>query len=632
MSTIKINELASSAISLTDFFAKADASGVANKNTVQGLSNFLNTVGTLAFRGVLLAADAAVTQDGIYVAGDAGTYTNNGGLVITVNDKIVLISITGTQTVFEQAIFPITLTIDAIPTEGSINAVESDGVLKKILLEVDTEVPSKLTLDILYTNLYDPNDRNIIDGGYYNATGVFVSNDSYVSSGFIKCEATETFTASYIDAFVTWWDINRDFLGSTTSTDFSNNKFVTAPAGAKYGRFLYFKGISRGVNNDLYYRIVKNQVAVLSGSNLISPIYYKYKALLNINSLNVENKNIQFNEIKAEKLDIFNTSKNLFNINDSTNIIGGYYNQNGAFVSSADYNQTGFLKITELLNYTASYVSAFVLWYDENKEYLSDTSSTDFLNNGFATAPLSAYYGKFISTVSLWELFQVEQANTQTVFEPYILNVKSEIVNSGLISREFVSYGDSITYQNLWQPSIASYFNLNHTPQGIGSTTLALVPEFEAEYPSFTNATRISNLQALNPSVVTIFGGANDYARGVPIGTDSEFALAINSKNKENFKGAYSWIIETLLNWKPTLKIIILGTTRSSSYDYYNYSDACKDVAKYYALPFVDLNNESGISKFNTSLSAPDGIHPSEWSAKNISNAVISKMKDLYNI
>jgi hypothetical protein len=132
MSTIKISELATSAISLTDFFAKADASGLANKNTVQGLSNFLNTVGTLAYRGVLLAADAAVTLDGIYVAGDAGTYTNNGGLVITVNDQIVLISITGSQTVFEKVEIPVSIVKDAIPTLGSTNPVESSGVFNDL--------------------------------------------------------------------------------------------------------------------------------------------------------------------------------------------------------------------------------------------------------------------------------------------------------------------------------------------------------------------------------------------------------------------------------------------------------------------------------------------------------------------
>ena len=109
MSTIKISELASSAISLTDFFAKADANGIANKNTVQELSNFLNTVGTLAFRGVLLSADAAVTEDGIYVAGGAGTYTNNGGLVITLINQIVLISITESQTIFEKVEIPVNI-------------------------------------------------------------------------------------------------------------------------------------------------------------------------------------------------------------------------------------------------------------------------------------------------------------------------------------------------------------------------------------------------------------------------------------------------------------------------------------------------------------------------------------------
>ena len=128
MSTIKINELASSAISLSDFFAKADVNGIANKNTVQGLSNFLNTTGTLAYRGVLLAADAAVTLDGIYVAGNDGTYTNNGGLVITISNQIVLISITGTQTVFEKVEIPVSIVKDATPTVGSTNPVESGGV------------------------------------------------------------------------------------------------------------------------------------------------------------------------------------------------------------------------------------------------------------------------------------------------------------------------------------------------------------------------------------------------------------------------------------------------------------------------------------------------------------------------
>jgi peptidoglycan/xylan/chitin deacetylase (PgdA/CDA1 family) len=138
MSTIKINELATSSIALSDFLVKADANGAAYKSTIQSLSNFLGTVGTLGFKGVLLSSDAAVTEDGIYVAGNAGTYTNNGGLVITLGNKVVLISITGTQTTFEKVEFPLSITIDASPTNGSVNAVQSKGVFDALALKVNT--------------------------------------------------------------------------------------------------------------------------------------------------------------------------------------------------------------------------------------------------------------------------------------------------------------------------------------------------------------------------------------------------------------------------------------------------------------------------------------------------------------
>ena len=162
MSTIKISELATSSIALTDFFAKADASGVAYKNTIDSLGNFLQTVGTLAFRGVLLSTDAAVIQDGIYVAGDAGTYTNNGGLVITLGNKVVLISITGTQTVFEKAEFPLSITIDALPESGSTNAVQG-GVVVTYVSDLFT---NQIGNNIAFTS-------NIINDKYIiNDTGV----------------------------------------------------------------------------------------------------------------------------------------------------------------------------------------------------------------------------------------------------------------------------------------------------------------------------------------------------------------------------------------------------------------------------------------------------------------------------
>ena len=183
MSTIKISELATSAISLTDFFAKADASGLANKNTMQGLSNFLNTVGTLAYRGVLLAADAAVTLDGIYVAGDDGTYTNNGGLVITISNQIVLISITETQTVFEKVEIPVSIVKDAIPTEGSTNPVESGGVFSK------TALKNSLIFNPLFRQrknkylAYNPSDKKLIVVGSDNVSPSDTQIFNFINNG-----------------------------------------------------------------------------------------------------------------------------------------------------------------------------------------------------------------------------------------------------------------------------------------------------------------------------------------------------------------------------------------------------------------------------------------------------------------
>jgi hypothetical protein len=219
MSTIKINELASSAISLTDFFAKADASGVANKNTIQGLSNFLNTVGTLAFKGVLLAADAAVTEDGIYVAGDAGTYTNNGGLVITVNDKIVLISVTGTQTVFEKAEFPITLTIDAVPTSGSTNVPQSGGTSTYVRNQIDVKILKKPNLTI-GKNLYNK-DTNIEDYRVSSFDGTLVSQAGYEVTQLIPVLPSTEYKLPRFQ-FLAYYDIDLKFISALSG-------LITAP-------------------------------------------------------------------------------------------------------------------------------------------------------------------------------------------------------------------------------------------------------------------------------------------------------------------------------------------------------------------------------------------------------------------
>lgn len=183
MSTIKISELATSNIALTDFFAKADANGVASKNTVQELSNLLKTVDDTAFKGSIAIADVP-SENGWYFASESGTYTNCGGLVIDTTDNIAIIIVSGTFDVFNKIDIPVNITIDSVPTPDSTNAVESGGVENYV--QEQLYVGSK--------NLFNKN--TITDGVYIRETdGAIINNASYYTSDFMPIEPSTSYVA-----------------------------------------------------------------------------------------------------------------------------------------------------------------------------------------------------------------------------------------------------------------------------------------------------------------------------------------------------------------------------------------------------------------------------------------------------
>lgn len=215
--------------------------------------------------------------------------------------------------------------------------------------------------------------------------------------------------------------------------------------------------------------------------------------------------------------------------------------------------------------------------------------------------------------------------------------------NKYIFGKKWVSFGDSITFQNQWQPYLAEKYHLIHTNLGIGSTKLAGVAP-SSSLPSFWYSERLSTIEAENPDILTILGGANDLVDAtITIGTEEEFEKAIADKDKQTFIGAYSYIIETLLTWKPTLKIVILGTTwahmngkdYSDVLTYTDYSNASKLVAQYYGLPFVDLHGEAGFNKFTMddspyNIYSTDHIHPNAEGGKIIASLVDKVFSHLY--
>lgn len=174
MSTIKINELATASISLSDFFAKADANGLATKTTIQELSSFLSTTGDVAFQGSLAIADTP-SADGWYFASESGTYTNAGSLVVDITDNVVIIIVSGTQTVFEKIDIPISLTIDSTPTASSVNAVQSGGTKSYV------DGRFKTTFD--YSNNSDAATMQTSENFQNNALSDYLTK--FTSNGFV---------------------------------------------------------------------------------------------------------------------------------------------------------------------------------------------------------------------------------------------------------------------------------------------------------------------------------------------------------------------------------------------------------------------------------------------------------------
>lgn len=196
---------------------------------------------------------------------------------------------------------------------------------------------------------------------------------------------------------------------------------------------------------------------------------------------------------------------------------------------------------------------------------------------------------------------------------------------------KWVSFGDSITAQGTWQPIVADFFELEHVNCGIGSTCLGGATE-ETDLPRFWQDVRLDAVKAEDPDVVTILGGANDLFSYIQVGTTDEFDKALEEKDKGTFLGAYSYIIENLLTWKPSLKIVILTTTFAhnnvdkSGQCYTDFADASREIANYYGLLCADLFRKTGFNKLTQSTYTKDGIHPNDLGGERIAHVVIGAM------
>lgn len=227
--------------------------------------------------------------------------------------------------------------------------------------------------------------------------------------------------------------------------------------------------------------------------------------------------------------------------------------------------------------------------------------------------------------------------------------------------KKWVSYGDSITASNGWQPAVATELGLIHILRGIGGTTVAekgsiawidvdgnYIARPPATQPpgtkeilsSMCNSERINAMIPLDTKVLTIMGGTNDYGTSTPLGK----GLPTNERptlDESTFIGALCSMIEKIQTRVPLCRIILMTPIpryHKGRYESKNraghlpsdYAEAVKDVAAFYALPCIDLNSKVGWNKVNGDHYLKDGLHPNKTMGDpRISEVVIGELKGL---
>jgi hypothetical protein len=179
------------------------------------------------YRGFLAIADIP-TEDGYYYASESGTYTNAGGLVVSLTNTLTIINVSGTQTVFSKVEIPIgSLGYHLVPDIATFNSLVSGAtsgvwmILDDITLTTNTTIPAGVTLlfnggSIDLSTYTLTGDDTIVDA---NANQIFTTTGTFAG--------TFDFTNLYPEMFGAVGDaVNDDYLACQRAIDLATNPII----------------------------------------------------------------------------------------------------------------------------------------------------------------------------------------------------------------------------------------------------------------------------------------------------------------------------------------------------------------------------------------------------------------------
>lgn len=136
-----------------------------------------------------------------------------------------------------------------------------------------------------------------------------------------------------------------------------------------------------------------------------------------------------------------------------------------------------------------------------------------------------------------------------------------------------------------------------------------------------------------NSDIIIIGGGYNDYGNSVPLGS-------LSTNDETTFYGGYKKLMNYLITNNPASTIIIMITPMANStptspkneagLTKLDYINAIKDLARYFSVPLLDMNQLGSLGQFNKNTWTNDGLHfKQEYVNKIYAPRIAKFIKDL---
>lgn len=493
--------------------------------------------------------------------------------------------------------------LEQIAGTAPINAVPADGSLTTTKYANSSVTGEKIadgSISRPKTNYYsearesvDLTKLNLISGGYYGSTGVWVDSSTY-SSIEVPVQEGETYfregaysTSGTATTHLTFWNASGEFISGNQLSNFP------VPENAKIARItIYPESINNG-SAKLFKILAIDTGLVLGEGNFSAEIS---KGIIN-------RQNASWYEYTDEVTNM---------LSQASIIPGEYYNANGTLIS--DNTRSMFeLKITSGNKYTKEDFgyngvnNTFNTFWDEQGGFIQGNQNETFeVPEGASIVRLA------ISNALIENAILYPSGNKFKVIDP---NLKISNIDgiSNLNGLKWNALGDSITFgagtSKTYVDIIADRTGAVPTNYGVSGTTITSVENPNGE----GMVTRYANMSD-DADIITVFAGTNDMSLQAEIGT-------WGSRDTTTVYGATTVLVEGLYTKYVGKKIgFILPIPRwtvngEHTHGLENYVAAIKDVCDRYSIPTLDLYHGSGLMPGIAEVAQatmPDLTHPNE--------------------